>query len=35
MKNVSTDRVLKLSVKGTFLQMIYAIFKGNINTQKI
>ena len=34
-ENVWTDRILKLSVKGTFIQMIYAIFIGKINRQKI
>ena len=33
--DVTTDRILKLSVIGNFLQMAYDIFKGNINTQKI
>ena len=35
MKNISTYRIWTLSVKGTILQMIYAVFKRNINTQKI
>ena len=33
--NVSTDRILKLGLKGNFIQMTCDIFKGNINTQKI
>ena len=34
-KNVWTDRILKLSVKSTFIHIAHAIFKGNIDTQKI
>ena len=33
--NVSKDSILKLSANGYFLSIAYAIFKGNINTQKI
>ena len=32
--NVSTDRILKLSIKGNFIQIACDIFKGNINTER-
>ena len=34
-KNIWTDRILKLSVNGTFKQIAYAICKGYINAQNI
>ena len=34
-KNIGTDRILKLSANGTFIQIAYAIFKGYVNIQYI
>ena len=34
-KNISTERILKISVYGIVIQMAYAFFKGHANTQNI